>query len=128
MVMMLVACAPVSSDPLSFNPELFTRKSNTSDECQLSIDQVSTSFPNPNTHDALIRLTGTMTENCANLQIGMQQPDIGKNIRVEMIAATTTAPGGSERPFVVELSSRALRYGKYTIWVNGTAETIFSVE
>ena len=69
-----------------------------------------------------------MSETCTNLQIGMKQPDMGKNIHIEVVAATSTASGGSVRPFVVELSSKALRYGSYTVWVNGNAEAIFSVE
>ena len=128
MTIFFTACNASRSEPLSFNPELFTKKSSLNGECYLSVEEVSASFPTPNTHDAMIRLSGTMTETCANLQIGMEQPDVGKNIRIEMIAATSTAPGGSARPFVVELSSKALRYGTYTVWVNGSAEAIFSVE
>jgi len=123
-----VACNARKSEPLSFNPELFTKKSSSGEECYLLVDKVSTSFPTSNSHDAMIRLSGTMTESCSNLQVGMEQPDMGKNIRIEVVAATSTAGGGSVRPFVVELNSKALRYGTYTVWVNGSASSIFSVE
>jgi len=128
LMMSLAACSSAKSEPLSFNPELFTKKGSSGGECYLLVDNVSTSFPTPNPHDAMIRLSGTMTESCSNLQVGMEQPDMGKNIRIEVVAATSTAGGGSVRPFVVELSSKALRYGTYTVWVNGSASTIFSVE
>ena len=128
LTMSLAACNSKKSDPFSFNPELFTKKNGSGEECYLLVDNVSTSFPSLNTHDAMIRLSGTMTESCSNLQVGMEKPDMGKNIRIEVVAATSTAGGGSVRPFVVELSSKALRYGTYTVWVNGSASTIFSVE
>jgi hypothetical protein len=128
LTLLLAACNAASSQPLSFNPDLFTKKSTSGEDCSLVVEDVSTSFPSPNTHDAMIRLSGTMTETCTNLQIGMKQPDMGKNIHIEVIAATSTASGGSVRPFVVELSSKALRYGTYTVWVNGNAEAMFSVE
>lgn len=125
--MLCLSACQSRANQLSFNPALFKRQ-NVEKQCLLFVDNVSTRFPNPNARDVLIHVQGTLNAYCTNLQVGIQSPDMAKNIRIEVKADTTTAAGGTERPFDVELTSRALRYGTYTLWVNGNAMTTLSVE
>lgn len=127
---LLTACAGTASAPLSFRPELFMKQDERAGKtvCILLVDNVSAAISELKSNDVMIQVSGTMSAACSNLQVSMEQPDISKNIYVNVGASTTSAEGGSTRPFTVELSSRSLRYGQYTVWVNGTAETIFSIQ
>ena len=127
---LLSACSAQDFQPLSFQPELFTKQDQTGDdqECILLVGDVNVSFADNNLNDARIQVNGSMSAACSNLQVSMDQPDMVKRINVELSAATSKASGGSDRPFTVELVARSLLYGKYTVWVNGVAETTFSVK
>ena len=85
------------------------------------------SFSEQNPSDAILKVNGSMSAACSNLQVGMDQPDITKNIQINLAADTSQASGGTDRPFTIELVAKSLRYGRYTVWVNGVAETMFSV-
>ena len=123
----LVACSG-SSEPLTFNPQLFTKPELNNEECSMAVSNIEVTFSELNSHDGKIRISGVMNKYCSNLTVSMDEPDIGKNIRIELAASTTTAAGGNDRPFEVELQVNALRAGSYTIWINNEAMKIFSVE
>ncbi|MBI9047981.1 MAG: hypothetical protein JEZ00_01060 [Anaerolineaceae bacterium] len=126
--MILMSACSSAKDPLTFQPELFTQKNNINEECILLVDDVLVSFLDSNSNNANIRVSGVMNQYCSNLQVGMDAPDIGKNIAIAVAATTTNAAGLSDRPFEVELNAKSLRFGNYTVWVNGEAETIFSID
>ena len=125
--LVLAACNN-SSDSFTFNPQLFTKPEENDGECSLVVGNIEVAFSELNSHDGKIRVSGFMNKYCSNLTVSMDEPDIGKNIRIQLAASTTTAAGGSDRPFEVELQVNSLRVGSYTIWVNGEAMKIFSVE
>ena len=117
-----------TADSYTFNPQLFTKPDEQNEECSLAVGSIEVTFSEPNNHDGKIRVSGMMNKYCSNLSVSMDEPDIGKNIRIELTATTTTAAGGSDRPFEVELQVNSLRTGSYTIWINGEAMKIFTVE
>jgi hypothetical protein len=123
----LTACSS-NTDSYTFNPQLFTKQEQNDEECSLAVGTIEVTFSELNSHDGKIRISGVMNKNCSNLTVSMDEPDIGKNIRIQLAASTTTAIGGTDRPFEVELQANSLRVGSYTIWINGEAMKVFSVE
>jgi hypothetical protein len=125
----ITACAGETSDPFTFRPELFTKQEQSNpEECMLAISNIDVAFSIENPRDAKIRISGVMNKYCSNLQVSMNEPDIGKNIKVEISASTSSTAGLSDRPFEVELLSPSLRYGSYNLWINGEAMKIFTVQ
>lgn len=125
--LVLTACNS-NAENYTFNPQLFTKQEQDDEECSLAVGNIEVTFSELNRHDGKIRISGVMNKYCSNMTVSMDEPDIGKNISIQLAASTTTAAGGSERPFEVELQVNSLRAGSYTIWVNGEAMKIFSVE
>ena len=126
----LPGCTAGNTEPLTFRPELFTKPdpANDTKECVLAVGNVDVTFSEASSNDAKIRISGMMNKYCSNLQVSMNEPDMGKNINIEIGASTSTASGGTDRPFEVELQATSLRYGSYTIWINNEAMKIFTIQ
>ena len=125
---LFIAACSSNTESFTFNPQLFTKPEQLNEECSLAVGNIEVTFSELNSHDGKIRISGIMNKYCSNLSVSMDEPDIGKNIRIQLAASNTTAAGGSDRPFEVELQVNSLRVGSYTIWINGEAMKIFSVE
>jgi hypothetical protein len=130
-ILLAAGCVPVAKP--SFPVELFQKRLPTIDDqgCSISLSSVRVILPDQENNPPILYIQGNISTECSDLQFGVEPPDSNHDILVNLQAippkGVTPSANVKLKTFDITYKIEKARVGSYTVYINGTYGTEFTM-